>query len=234
MNRTVEVCMSPELMHLYNVQERIVVVVDVLRATSCMVAGLGSGVASITPFAELEACRAMKHQGYRIAAERNGHKVDGFDMGNSPYEYMATESQGQRIATTTTNGTRAIELSKASQGIYIGAFLNLTALAADLRQRTEDILILCAGWKGRFNLEDTLFGGALIQHLADCATPLDDAALAAHTLYQTQQDNLTAFLMQSAHAQRLSGPSAARDIELCLSLDKFEVVPTLQNGVLKA
>jgi len=226
--------MSPELMHLYDVQERVVVVVDVLRATSCMVAGLGSGGASITPFADLEACRAMKDQGYRIAAERNGKKVDGFDMGNSPYEYMAPENQGQRIATTTTNGTRAIELSKNSQGLYIGAFLNISALATQLRARTEDILVLCAGWKGRFNLEDTLFGGALIHHLRDAVKPVDDAALAALTLYQSQADNLAAFLKQSAHAQRLSGPSAAKDIELCLSQDKFDAVPTLQQGILKA
>lgn len=232
MSRTVEVCLTPELMSLYDVKDSVVVVVDVLRATSCMVAGLGSGVASITPFAELEACRAMKAVGYRIAGERGGEKVEGFDLGNSPYEYMAEENQGQKIATTTTNGTRAIALSRRSQGVYIGAFLNLTAVATALRQRSEDILILCAGWKGRFNLEDTLFAGALIAALEGNATPTDDAAIAALSLYQSQQDSLQAFLRQSAHAQRLSGPGAARDIELCLTLDQYDVVPVLKGNEL--
>ncbi|MEQ8573117.1 MAG: 2-phosphosulfolactate phosphatase, partial [Fulvivirga sp.] len=103
--KTVDVCLSPDLIHLYDVSDKVVVVVDILRATSCMTAGLANGVKSITPFENLEQCQAMKHQGYLIAGERNGQKVDGFDLGNSPFDYMDEKVKGKKVAVTTTNGT---------------------------------------------------------------------------------------------------------------------------------
>lgn len=229
MARKVEVCLSPELMPCYDVAGHTVVVVDILRATSCIVAGLGSGIASITPFADLEECRAMQSKGYRIAGERDGQKVAGFDLGNSPYEYMKAENHGKHMATTTTNGTRAIALSAGCEALYIGAFLNISSLVVTLQDSPNDLLIVCAGWKGRFNLEDTLFAGALVAQLKGTYTSTDDAALASLSLYESKREELTEFLKLSAHANRLSGPNAFKDIELCLTWDQFKVVPVLEG-----
>src|SRR5882672_9962544 len=110
--KSIDVCLSPELMHLYDVKDRTVVVVDILRATSCMVTAFAHGVDSITPFADLNACRVMKQKGYITSGERDGKMVDGFDKGNSPFEYTGADIRGKKIAFTTTNGTQAIEKAK--------------------------------------------------------------------------------------------------------------------------
>ena len=106
--KTVDVCLSPDLMHLYDVRDKTVVIIDILRATSCMTTAFAHGINSITPFAKLEDCIAMKAKGYFTAGERDGKKVDGFDLGNSPFEYMEEKLKGKKIAFTTTNGTQAI------------------------------------------------------------------------------------------------------------------------------
>ena len=132
--KTIDICLSPDLMHLYDVRSRVVVVVDILRATSCMVTALEHGIRSIRPLADLEECRAMRSQGYLTAGERNGEKVEGFDFGNSPFEYMDEKLVGERIAFTTTNGTQAIAKSHRAKEIIIGAFLNLSAVTEYLKR----------------------------------------------------------------------------------------------------
>ena len=92
----VEVCFSPDLIERYSLDEKIVVVVDILRATSCMTSGIAHGVASIIPVATLEECKELQQAGYIAAAERGGQKVDGFDLGNSPFSYMNPEYTGQK------------------------------------------------------------------------------------------------------------------------------------------
>src|SRR6185436_16086842 len=114
-------------MHLYDVKDRTVVVVDILRASSCMVTAFAHGVGSITPFSNLEECKAMKTKGFITSGERDGKKVAGFDKGNSPFEYMGEDIEEQKIAFTTTNGTLAIEKAKGAKKIIIGSFLNLSS-----------------------------------------------------------------------------------------------------------
>lgn len=113
--KTIDVCLSPELMHLYDVRNRTVVVVDILRATSTMVTALAHGAESITPFAKAEECLEMKYRGYITSGERDGKKIEGFSKGNSPFEYMDDQVRGMKIAFTTTNGTQAIEKSKEAK-----------------------------------------------------------------------------------------------------------------------
>jgi 2-phosphosulfolactate phosphatase len=228
----VDVCLSPDLMHLYNLSNRSVVVVDILRATSCMTTAFAHGIKSITPFADLEECRAMKAKDFNIAGERNGEKVDGFDLGNSPFEYMQEMLRGKNIAFTTTNGTQAIEKSKGAKEIIIGSFLNLSAVAVHLKKNENDILIVCAGWKGKVNLEDTLFAGALIEKLGDHVKPECDAPLIALHLYQQAKDDMVDFLKNSSHVQRLNRLNIHKDIEFCLTADQYSVVPILDKGVL--
>ena len=230
--KTIDVCLSPELMHLYNVRDRTVVVVDILRATSCMVTAFAHGVESITPVEDLDTCRRMKRKGFIISGERDGKKVEGFDMGNSPFEYSTQEIRGKKIAFTTTNGTLAIEKSKGARKVVIGSFLNLSAVVKYLLFGENNVLIVCAGWKGKVNLEDTLFAGAVIEKLKKHIEQDCDAPLVAQYLYKAACNDMAGFLSNSSHVKRLERLDGDKDIEFCLSQDKYQVLPKLKNGVL--
>ncbi|MCC5921359.1 MAG: 2-phosphosulfolactate phosphatase [Cyclobacteriaceae bacterium] len=218
---------TPELIHQAQLEGKIAVVIDILRATSCMVAGLGAGVPAIRPFLEVATCRSFRDQGYLLAGERNGEKLEGFDLGNSPLEYESAAASGKKIAVTTTNGTRSLAAVAAADQILVGAFLNQSALIEYLANQSKDIVILCAGWKGTVNAEDTLFAGALVHGLQSTHTAQDDASLMAKLLYQSQKGSIAAFLSSTSHAKRLSGLNSDLDIELCGSQDKYSVVPIL-------
>lgn len=207
-------------------------VVDILRATSTMVTAFAQGVDRIHPVAKLEDCRAMKPQGYLIAGERDGEKVVDFDFGNSPFEYMNESLKGKRIALTTTNGTQAIAKSIGAKEILIGAFLNLSAVADHLIKSNNDVLIVCAGWKGKVNLEDTVFGGALVEKLTTKFILACDAPLMARHLYDAAKTDMINFLSESSHVQRLNKLNNHEDMEFCLTIDKYNIVPVLKDGAL--
>ena len=231
---SIEVCFSPELIHLHEVSGKLVVVVDIFRATSTMVAALAHGVTEILPFADLEACRAMQSQGYLIAGERNGLTAPGFELGNSPVAFLEGNYAGKKLAMTSTNGTVAIEKSKGAAEILIGAFPNLQATATYIQSRNLDVLIHCAGWKGRFNLEDSLYAGALVQALSGSHTNQEDGALAMGSLFAQEGNNLASYLAQASHAKRLQNHGIEADIAFCLSLNRYEqVVGLAGDGALR-
>jgi len=230
--KNIDVCLSPDLMHLYNVQDRTVVVVDILRATSCMTTAFAHGIESIMPFAILDDCLAKKTEGYYTAGERDGKKVDSCDLGNSPFEYMNAELKGKKIAFTTTNGTQAIAKSIGANEIIIGSFLNLSTVINHLRNSANNVLVVCAGWKGKVNLEDTLFAGALVELLKDHIEPDCDAPLIAQHLYNLAKNDLEEFLMNSSHVKRLAKLNIHKDITFCLTPDQYTVLPVLKNNIL--
>lgn len=230
--KTIDVCLSPELLPLYSLEDKTVVVVDILRATSCMVTAFAFGAESIQPIANLDECRKMKDRGYIISGERDGKKVDGFDKGNSPFEYMGDQVHGQKIAFTTTNGTQAIEKSKQAREIIVGSFLNLSSVVRYLLFSRNNILIVCAGWKGKVNLEDSLFAGALVEKLKNHIEPDCDAPLIAQHLYNQSKSNLLGILETSSHVKRLNRLNIHKDIAFCLTEDQYHVVPKLVNNSL--
>ena len=221
-------------MHLYDVRDRTIVVVDVLRATSCMVTAFAHGAQSITPYSDLKKCKATKSKGFITSGERDGKKVDGFDKGNSPFEYMGSDIRGKKIAFTTTNGTEAIHKAKGAKKVVVGAFLNLSSVVKDLLSGESSILIVCAGWKGRVNLEDTLFAGAIMEKLKNHFEPDCDAPLAAQHLYNLARHDMLTFLGNSSHVKRLNRLDIHKDIAFCLKEDQYQVVPRLVGGVLVA
>jgi 2-phosphosulfolactate phosphatase len=230
--KTIDVCLSPDLMHLYDVRDKTVVVIDILRATSCMTTAFAHGINSITPFAKLEDCIAMKAKGYFTAGERDGKKVDGFDLGNSPFEYMDGKLNGQKIAFTTTNGTQAIAKAIEAREIIIGSFLNLSAITKYLLEGDNNVLLVCAGWKGKVNLEDTLFAGAVVDLLRDHIEPDCDSPLAAQHLYSIAKNDMVGFLANASHVKRLAKLDIHKDIKFCMTPDLYAVVPRLAAGVL--
>lgn len=237
---TVDVCLTPELLPQHgDLRGTAVVVVDVLRATSVMVSALAHGVVRIIPVSELDECAALgRAYGHLTAAERDGRQAEGFDLGNSPFSYQAGGHRGRTLAMTTTNGTLAIRraLAQGAGHLCAGAFLNLSAVAAWVRAHGSPVLVVCAGWKGAFNLEDTLFAGALTQTLAPDFRPASDAALAARALWQAAATDPYEFLQESSHVQRLARLSAdlRRDVQFCLEPDHYTVVPEWQGDALVA
>lgn len=232
--RTVEVIASPALIPHYDIDGKILVVIDILRATSSMVVGLAHGAKGIIPVETVEECLRYRKMGYICAAERNGMVVDGFDMGNSPFSYMEDRVKNTMIAMTTTNGTLAIKQSARAAEIVIGAFLNLSALVEWLNTKKESVILLCSGWKNRINLEDTLFAGAMVHLLRETHKPDCDAALLAEKLYIDSNGDLHGIVMQSSHAHRFQALGIEQDIELCLKTNLYPIVPILKQGVLIA
>lgn len=230
----IDVCLSPELLPLFKLEEKIVVVIDILRATSCMVTGFAHGIAEVKPVATLEESATYGLMGYITAAERNGLKMEGFDLDNSPFSYMDPVLHGKKICVTTTNGTQAILQSAHAKKVIIGSFLNLKTVADYLFIRGLDVVLLCAGWKGQVNAEDTLFAGALVNYLQDSFSVGNDSALIARDLYEMQKDRMLDFLKESSHFQRLNRLNIHKDIEFCLQSSIYDCLPRLEKNVILA
>jgi len=225
------VCLTPLLIPLYNVEDHIVVIIDIFRATSSICYGIENGAEAIIPVSEVEECEAyrQKNANYLLGAERNGEVVSGFDFGNSPFSYTAEKVNGKTVVLTTTNGTQALHLSRNAKTIVIGSFLNLTALCDWLKTQNESILLVCAGWKNNFNLEDTLFAGAVVDQLKDHGFKLDDPAIAAYDLYQAGKNDINDYLKKTSHSERLKKLGIEKDIEFCLKIDITTAIPVLDE-----
>ena len=228
------VCLTPALIPLYPVGDHIVVIIDIFRATSSICYGIENGAEAIIPVAEVEECAAYREKGlnYLLAAERDGKVVDGFDFGNSPFSYTKEKVAGKTVVLTTTNGTHALHISRAAKKIVIGSFLNLTALCNWLKTQEENILLVCAGWKYNFNLEDTLFAGAVIEQLKEFDFKLDDAAIAANDLFQAGKHDINEYLKKTSHSERLKKLGIEKDIEFCLQVDLTTAIPVLDGDKL--
>ncbi|MDB5159048.1 MAG: 2-phosphosulfolactate phosphatase [Mucilaginibacter sp.] len=226
-----EVCLTPALIPLYNVEDYIVVVIDIFRATTSICYGIENGAEAIIPVSQVEECSAYLEKGfdYLLAAERNGEVVTGFDFGNSPFSYTREKVAGKTIVLTTTNGTHALHLSRSAKKIVIGAFLNLTAICNWLKQQNENILLVCSGWKNNFNLEDTLFAGAVVEQLKGSGFVVDDPAIAANDLYQLAKDDLDGYLKKTSHSERLKKLGIEADIAFCLNVDIATAIPVLDG-----
>jgi 2-phosphosulfolactate phosphatase len=231
--KNIDVCLSPDLLHLHKINNSIVVVTDIFRATSCMVTGFAYGVKSIIPVATVEECKNLQNAGYVAAAERDAQKVEGFDLDNSPFSYMDERLIGGKIAMTTTNGTLSISKAKTDAvKVIVGAFLNLAAVVNHLKNQPYDVLVLCAGWKGRPNIEDTLFAGAVVEALKDEYFVSEDSAILAMRTYLQAKDDMLGYLANSSHIRRLQGLGINKDISYCLQHDLYDVLPVLRGNEL--
>lgn len=230
-----EVCLSPALLHLFDTQDRIVVIIDVFRATSTIAAALDNGAKSVVPVASVEECIKLGNElpDSITAGERNGKVVEGLEHGNSPSEYSKEFVAGKNLVLTTTNGTKLLHMVEGAANIVTGSFLNLSAVCDYLIAQNKSVLLGCAAWKDRFNLEDTLFAGMVVNRVKDHFDINCDSAYAAAQLHNsigTQQP--IEFLKDSAHYKRLSVYGLQSDMEYCASIDKHNVLPILKGNKL--
>jgi 2-phosphosulfolactate phosphatase len=226
-----EVCLSPALLHLYDTRDAVVVIIDVFRATSTITAALHNGAKSVIPVASVSECIEL---GNRIpnsitAGERDGKIAEGLRYGNSPSEYQEDFIKGKTLILTTTNGTRLLHMINGAADIVIGSFLNLRAVSGFLLSRGKNVLLGCASWKDRFNLEDTLFAGAIINEVGHAFDINCDSARAAKYLFDRSSGNFIEFLKDSAHYKRLSAYGLEQDMAYCATQDLHPIVPILRG-----
>ena len=233
MSNIVDVCLSPDLIHLFSLKNKVVVIIDIFRATSVICTALNNGITEVIPISDLSQLNEFDSNNFLIAAERDGKIVDGFKFGNSPLHYHNNPHIiGKKLVLTTTNGTRAINLSKnEAESVIIASFLNITAVSDFLKKQQKDILILCSGWKGKISLEDTLFAGLMLEKLVKLGFKSEsDSSFLSRQLYNDSRTNLIKFALQSSHKKRTENLGIDKDLKFCLQLDVFDNVPIHKDG----
>lgn len=223
-------CLSPALLDLYEVRNVIVVVIDVLRATSTIATALNNGAESIIPVDDVQKCIDIgRCNGAITAGERDGKVAPGLEYGNSPFEYPKEFIEGKTLVLTTTNGTKLLHmaLNRGASHIITGSFPNLSAVCDYLVQQKQPVILGCAAWKDRVNIEDMLFAGAVINRIGGHFSINCDSSQIAATLYREAGEDLFEFMKKSnaSHYHRLTGYGLEKDIRYCLQPDTSNVVP---------
>jgi 2-phosphosulfolactate phosphatase len=226
-----EVCVSPALLHLYNTRGAVVVIIDIFRATSTITAALHNGAKCVIPVASVSECIEIGKNtaGSITAGERDGKIAEGLQHGNSPSEYPRHFIEGKTLVLTTTNGTRLLHMVTEASEIVIGSFLNLHALCEFLLAKNKNVLLGCASWKDKFNLEDTLFAGAVVNEIKHAFDINCDSARAANHLFNCSGGNFIEFLKDSSHYKRLSAYGLQADMAYCATANLHPVVPYLKG-----
>ena len=225
--KSVDVCLTHQDFDNYDHKGKIVVVIDVLRATSTINTLLFLGADHVKPVGSLEECKVLKDDDYIIMAERMGKKVEGFDYGNSPTKFKEENIKGRKVAIATSNGSKAIIKSEGSKRTILCSFLNIESVINLIKKYESDVLLLCSGWLGKTNLEDTLCAGGIVAGLNNFEIE-SDTALMAKALHDNTDDILETMKL-SSHAKRLSGYDNKLDIEFCSRVNTQPIIPIL-NG----
>ena len=234
---TIHTCLSPALLHLYDVSESVIVVIDVLRATSTIATALHNGASCIIPVSTVAECiERGKQENAITAGERDGRVAEGLSYGNSPFEYPPDFISGKKLVLTTTNGTKLLHmaLDMGAKEIITGAFANLSAVCAHLKKQEKPVILACAAWKDRVNLEDSLFAGAVIENLMPYFELPCDSTKMVRSLYKEAKSDIFAFMKENnaSHYRRLMGFGLEKDIRHCLQVDTAPVLPYYHDGML--
>ncbi len=234
---TLYTSLSPKLINLYDVSNSIVVIIDILRATSTIATALHNGAKTVIPVLSVAECIKLGKQIDAITGgERDGQIAEGLANGNSPFEYSREFVSGRTLVLTTTNGTKLLHmaLEKGANNIITGAFVNQTRVCDYLLAQNKNVILGCAAWKDRVNIEDTLFAGAVIDRLKENFSINCDASQIALNLYKDAKQDMYQFMQDNnaSHYHRLAGYGLHEDIKYCLSTDVAPVLPIYQEGKL--
>jgi 2-phosphosulfolactate phosphatase len=237
----IDIQFLPSPPHPRLLSDRIVVVIDILRATSVVVHALSQGASEIIPLAAVEEAFQMAKafpRGFAmLGGERSSKEIPGFDLGNSPREYTAERVKGKKLILTTTNGTRAFHAVSSGKEIVAGSFLNIGAIAERCLESSRDVFIFPSGDEGNFSLEDILCGGMLIDLMTRQEKKqalLTDASYGAQILYQRFKGNLLEAFHLSHHGKELIDRGFEEDLAYCAQMDVIPLVPIFREGVIRA
>jgi 2-phosphosulfolactate phosphatase len=234
-SKKIQVCFSTAQFNKFADMLSTVVIIDVLRATSVISTAFECGIDSVIPVTTLEQALQYKNvKNHIIAAERNTLAIEGFDYGNSPFHYINSNVLGKTLALTTTNGTKAIHLAKGHE-VITASFINIDAVVNYLVKSNNDVIIFCSGWKGIFNLEDSIFAGALAEKLlrSNAFTSDCDSLYSSIQLYLSAKEDLFDYLKVSSYRKRNSSAEVIKDTRFCLNPSiKSNIVPIFIKGKL--
>ncbi len=230
--RTIETCFSPALFpHILTGENYIVVIIDILRATTAICTAFKNGATEIVPVANIEDTKKYRSLGYMIAGERNGIVIEGADFGNSPFNFTEENVKGKKIVITTTNGTQTIETAKTSDTVVLGAFSNIYVLTEWLAAQNKNVLLLCSGWKNKFNLEDSIMAGAIAERLlTNGFVTCCDSTAAAIDLWDIAKPDVIEYIEKAAHRHRLKKLGLDDVLQYCFTPDTANVIPLLKNN----
>jgi len=235
------------------VKDKTIVIIDMLRATSVIVAAIANGCREVIPVLTIEEAMELSRKdrdNYILGGERKALKIEGFDCSNSPLEYRKEVVRNKSIILTTTNGTRAIKGSEQAKNIYIGSMLNAKAVAALLTVSKEDIVIVNAGTYDEFSMDDFICSGYIIDRvlnltdlsshgislkgadLSEIDVELSDIAKTAHYIYKMNRD-IVGFIKNASHYKRIVELGLNEDLEYCCRKDLTKVVPIYKDGIIK-
>lgn len=226
--RTLHTVLSPRLLDLYALDGSVVVIIDVFRATSTIATALHNGALAVYPVADVDQCKALGARlGAVTAGERNGQVIEGLLHGNSPAEYPRAFIEGKQLVLTTTNGTKLLHmaLQQNAAEVITGSFVNLESVSSFLLNSDKDVVLACSGWKDRFNLEDTLFAGAVIHRIGEQFAINCDSCLMAKEMYQLHMHDMKSFIRHTTHWHRLKAFGLEKDLEFCVTPGGAEVLP---------
>lgn len=236
---SLQTILSPSLLDLYDLRGSIVVIIDVLRATSTIATALHNGAAAIIPVTTVDECiRTSADLGALSAGERDGRIAEGVQYGNSPFAFPTELVQHKTVVLTTTNGTRLLHMASdaGADQIITGAFVNLESVCSYITSRRQHVVLACAAWRDKVNLEDSLFAGAVIKKVAHAFTINCDASMIAKTLYEAAAGDYFNFMKanNASHYNRLMGFGLEEDLRYCLTNNLADILPLYQDGKLVA
>ncbi|MDE0299253.1 MAG: 2-phosphosulfolactate phosphatase [Candidatus Poribacteria bacterium] len=239
---SVDVVFTPKLLSSSRLSGKTVVVTDILRATTTITVALANGACSVTPvLTPADAFHFVDSTPIAlIGGEREGIKVNGFDLGNSPREYTKSVVAGRPVVLTTTNGTRTLCACRTAHRVLVGCFLNLRSVVDCLKRVPGKIVIACSGREGSFCLEDTVFAGACADALKCTAGNLKsdfqvtDAAEAARILYHEYRRDLIGMLKMCYHGKHLTDVGLGGDLAFCAQTNVIDIVPRQIDGCIIA
>jgi 2-phosphosulfolactate phosphatase len=230
----IDLTFTPDELEKKDLSGKSVVVIDALRATTTMTVAFENGAGAFIPVATVEEARDLvaRNPGYLLAGERRARPLEGFHLGNSPRDFRPDKVKGKTIVMTTTNGTRALVAARGGAEVYLGSFLNLTALCGRLAEAGRDVLVACSGEKGLFCLEDAVCGGAIVERLEKLgvAGAKTDAASAAKILYEQCEGNIYGLLCTCEWGVYLEGLGLGKDVRICAQVDSSKAVPVYREG----
>ena len=228
--------LSPKLLDVYDVSDSVVVIIDVFRATSTIATALYNGAKKIIPVDNVDACISIGEETPNsiTAGERDGKVIEGLQYGNSPLDYPRSFIENKTLVLTTTNGTKLLHmaLKSGASEIITGSFPNLSAVCNYLKETNKNVFLGCSAWKDKFNLEDTLFAGAVIEQVKNNFTVHCDSSLMAEEMYQLHKNEMNHFIRRTTHWHRLAQYGLEEDMEYCVKIDVANVLPIYKGNAL--